>query len=100
MAHAMVYAGLQGKARGTAGSSIVVPKKSVIPFALQSNYWPRKDLSPVLRFVVRAACIQVTLLILSSILLSTSGEREVREQSLLTEAELQRGRQDFRELGD
>lgn len=37
---------------GTAGSSIVDPKKRVIPFTLQSHYWPRKDLSPVLGFAV------------------------------------------------
>lgn len=57
---------------GTVGSYIVDPKKSIIPFALQSNYWPRKNLSPVLGF---AGCslYTVALLILSSILLSTSG---------------------------
>lgn len=71
MACGVGRADLQGKeSPGSVGDSTLVAKKGVIPFALQSNYWPGKDLSLVLRFVVRAACIQVTLLMLSSILLN------------------------------
>lgn len=101
MARGVVFDGLQRKASlALQEVPSLFQKKSVIPFALQSNYRPRKDLSPVLRSLVHAACIQVTLLILSSILLSTSGEGRVREQSLFTETELQRGQEDGRELGD
>lgn len=70
MACGVGCAGLQRvRKSSTLGGSTLVPKEGIIPFALQSNYWSAKDLSPVLRFVVHAACIQVTLLMLSSILL-------------------------------